>query len=218
MRLITEITEDVRYLSEEKDGKKTFFIEGIWMQGGIKNRNGRMYPLEILEKEVDRYSRDYIGKGRAFGELGHPAGPAINLERVSHMIVGLKREGNNFVGRAKVMDTPYGNIVKNLINEGACLGVSTRGMGSLKEQDGVMVVQNDFFLASGGDVVADPSAPDAFVQGIFEGVEWIWDNGVLKASKIEEMKQEIQKAPRAKVEGIAIKMFENFLNTLAKAK
>lgn len=216
MRLITEITEDVKYVVEDKEGKKNFFIEGIWMQGGIKNRNGRLYPVDILENEVTRYNRDYVAKGRAFGELGHPSGPAINLERVSHMIVGLHREGNNFIGRAKVMDTPYGNIVKNLINEGACLGVSTRGMGSLKEQDGAMVVQNDFFLASGGDVVADPSAPDAFVQGIMEGVEWIWESGVLKAQKLEEMRREIQKAPRAKVESIAIKMFENMINSFAR--
>lgn len=218
MRLITELTEEVKFLTEEKDGKKNFYIEGVWMQAAIKNRNGRMYPMEILEKEVTRYNKDYVAKGRAFGELGHPASPAINLERVSHMITSLHREGNNFIGRAKVMDTPYGNIVKNLINEGACLGVSTRGMGSLKEQDGVMMVQPDFFLASGGDVVADPSAPDAFVQGIMEGVEWIWDNGILKAHKIEEMKQEILKAPRKEVEGVAIRIFENFLNTLAKVK
>lgn len=216
MRLITELNEDVKFVTEDKDGKKNFYIEGIWMQGGITNRNKRMYPVEILEKEVDRYNRDYVEKGRAFGELGHPAGPSINLERVSHMITSLKREGTNFIGRAKVMDTPYGNIVKNLINEGARLGVSTRGMGSLKDQDGVMVVQSDFFLASGGDVVADPSAPDAFVQGIMEGVEWIWDNGILKAQRIEEMKEQIQKAPRAEVEAVAIKVFENFINSLAK--
>lgn len=216
MRLITELNEDVKFVTEDKDGKKNFYIEGIWMQGGITNRNKRMYPVEILEKEVDRYNRDYVEKGRAFGELGHPAGPAINLERVSHMITSLKREGANFIGRAKVMDTPYGNIVKNLINEGARLGVSTRGMGSLKDQGGVMVVQNDFFLASGGDVVADPSAPDAFVQGIMEGVEWIWDNGILKAQRIEEMKNEIQRAPRAEVEAVALKVFENFINALAK--
>lgn len=219
MKLITELNEDVKYsILEEKDGKKYFFIEGIWMQGGIKNRNGRMYPVPILEKEVDRYNRDYVGKGRAFGELGHPSGPTINLERVSHMIVSLVKEGNNFIGKAKVMDTPYGTIVKNLIDGGARLGVSTRGMGSLKEQDGVLVVQEDFFLASGGDIVADPSAPDAFVQGIMEGVEWVWDNGILKAHQVEAMKQEIVRAPAAQVEAVALKLFENFINRLSQVK
>lgn len=219
MRLITELTEEVKYLVEEKEGKKHFYIEGIWMQGDIGNRNGRRYPVSVLEKEVNRYNEQYIAKNRAYGELGHPSGPSINLDRVSHMIKSLHREGNNFVGKAKIMDTPMGNIVKNLISEGAQLGVSSRGMGSIKEsKDGIMEVQSDFYLATAGDIVADPSAPDAFVQGIMEGVEWIWDNGILKAQKIEEYKQELNRGARNKIsEETAIKVFNQFFKDLSKS-
>lgn len=220
MKLITELTEEVKYLVEEsEDGKKHHFIEGVWMQGGIKNRNGRMYNTDILAREVQRYNEDYVQKNRAYGELGHPQGPGINLDRVSHMIKELKQDGNNFVGRAKIMDTPMGNIVKNLISEGASLGVSSRGMGSLKEnKDGIMEVQDDFFLATAGDIVADPSAPDAFVQGIMEGVEWIWNNGILKAQKIEEYKEEINLGARQKIsEETAIKVFKKFFEDLSKS-
>jgi hypothetical protein len=218
MRLITELNEDIKYLVEERDGKKQFFIEGIWMQGDIGNRNGRRYPVGVLEKEVHRYNEQYIQKNRAYGELGHPAGPSINLDRVSHMIKSLHREGNNFIGKAKIMDTPMGNIVKNLISEGAQLGVSSRGMGSIKEgKDGIMEVQEDFYLATAGDIVADPSAPDAFVRGIMEGVEWVWDNGMIKQQQIEQYKQEINRGARQRIsEETAIKVFNQFFTDLAK--
>ena len=219
MKLITELNEDIKYLVEEKEGKKHFFIEGIWMQGNIGNRNGRMYRTETLEKEVKRYNEQYVDKNRAYGELGHPSGPSINLDRVSHMIKSLRREGDNFIGRAKIMDTPMGNIVKNLISEGAQLGVSSRGMGSIKEnKDGIMEVQDDFFLATAGDIVADPSAPDAFVQGIMEGVDWVWDNGILKAQRIEQYKQELNRGARQKIsEETAIKVFNQFFKDLSKS-
>ena len=218
MKLISELVEQVNVLVEEKEsGKKDFYIEGVFLQGDLKNRNGRVYPVEILDKEVARYNEEYIDKNRAYGELGHPQGPTINLERVSHMIKDLRREGNNYVGRAKIMDTPYGNIVKNLMQEGDQLGVSSRGMGSLKENSkGVMEVQGDFYLATAADIVADPSAPDAFVRGIMEGVEWIWDNGVLKAQKIEEMKREVKKASSKSLSSTKIKVFENFFKELSK--
>lgn len=218
MKLISELVEQVNVLVEEKEsGKKDFFIEGVFLQGNLKNRNGRVYPMEILDKEVKRYNEEYIDKNRAYGELGHPQGPTINLERVSHMIKDLRREGTNYVGRAKIMDTPYGNIVKNLMHEGAQLGVSSRGMGSLKENTkGVMEVQDDFYLATAADIVADPSAPDAFVRGIMEGVEWVWDNGVLKAQKIEEMKAEIIKASSKNLEATKVRVFENFFKELSR--
>ena len=218
MRLITELNEEVKYLVEEKEGKKSYFIEGIIMQGDIVNRNGRMYPSNVLEKEVNRYNEQYVAKGRAYGELGHPAGPTLNLERASHMFKSLRREGNDFVGRAKIMDTPMGNIVKSLISEGASLGISSRGMGSIKENKrGIMEVQDDFHLATAGDIVADPSAPDAFVRGIMEGVEWVWDNGLLKAQKIEEYKEEINHGARQRIsEQTAIKVFNQFFKDLSK--
>ena len=194
MKLITELTEDVKYLVEEVGGKKNVFIEGIFMQGDIQNRNGRLYPGEVLKREVDRYVKENVEKNRAYGELGHPSGPSINLDRVSHMIKSLRVEGSNIIGKAKIMDTPMGNIVKNLIAEGASLGVSSRGMGSVTQnKQGIMEVQGDFYLATAADIVADPSAPEAFVQGIMEGVEWVWSNGVIKAQKIEEMIQELKK-------------------------
>ena len=218
MKLITELNEEVKYLVEEKEGKKNVYIEGIIMQGDIVNRNGRMYPSSILESEINRYNEQYVAKGRAYGELGHPAGPTLNLERASHMFKSLRREGSNFVGKAKIMDTPMGNIVKNLIAEGASLGISSRGMGSIKEnKDGVMEVQNDFYLATAGDIVADPSAPDAFVRGIMEGVDWVWDNGLLKAQRIEQYKEEINRGARQKIsEETAIKVFKQFFEDLSK--
>lgn len=216
MKLFTELVEDVKYLVEDKgNGKKNYFIEGIFLQGDIQNRNKRMYRTETLNKEVERYNKEYVLESRAFGELGHPSGPTLNLERVSHMIKSLERDGNNFIGRAKIMDTPYGNIVKNLMDEGAKLGVSSRGMGSLQmNKEGVMEVQDDFFLATAADIVADPSAPDAFVRGIMEGVEWVWDNGILKQSVVEEMKQEIVKTSSRHLEEKKLDVFKRFLNSL----
>ena len=216
MKLISELVEDVKYLVEDKgSGKKSYFIEGIFLQSNIENRNKRMYPNSVMDREVERYNNEYVKTNRAFGELGHPSGPTLNLERVSHMIKSLEKDGDNYVGRAKIMDTPYGNIVKNLMDEGARLGVSSRGMGSLKENKlGVMEVQDDFFLATAADIVADPSAPDAFVRGIMEGVEWVWDNGVLKASKLEEMKKTIKKTPSKRLEEAKLNAFKTFLNSL----
>ena len=212
MKLICEVNEDIQYELEEAEGQpKKYFLEGIFMQADQKNRNGRLYPKNILAKEVKRYSEKYIKSNRAFGELGHPDGPTVNLDRVSHMITDLKEDGSNFVGRAKVMDTPYGKIVKNLIDEGAKLGVSSRGMGSLKPNKDAQVVQSDFYLATAADIVADPSAPDAFVEGIMEGKEWIWDNGLIREKDINEYKREIVKAPRKNLEKVKIRAFEDFL-------
>lgn len=218
MKLITELNEDVKYLVEEKEGKKNVFIEGIIMQGELTNRNGRMYRIETLEREMKRYNEEYVSRNRAYGELGHPSGPTINLERACIMFKSLRRENNNIIGKAKVLDTPMGNIVKGLISEGASLGISSRGMGSVKEtKEGVMEVQDDFYLATAGDIVADPSAPDAFVRGIMEGVEWIWDNGVLKAQRLEQYKQEINRGARQKIsEETAIKLFKQFFEDLSK--
>lgn len=217
MKLISELVEEVRYLVEEKDGKKEIFIEGIFLQGNRQNRNNRIYSTNVLEKEVKRYSDEYVNKNRAFGELGHPSGPTINLERASHIIKSLTREGDNFIGKAKVLDTPYGNIVKNLISEEAQLGVSSRGMGSLKEnKDGIMEVQDDFYLATAADIVADPSAPDAFVRGIMEGVEWIWDEGILRQQTVEQYKKEIQQTPSKRLQQVKIKVFESFFKELSR--
>ena len=210
-----EVNESVNFLVEEKEGKKHFFIEGIFMQADLPNRNGRMYKSNILEREVNRYNTEYVNQNRAFGELGHPSGPNINLERVSHMTQKLVREGSNFVGKAKIMDTPYGQIVKNLMSEGAKLGVSSRGLGSLvANRDGINEVQDDFHLATAADIVADPSAPDAFVRGIMEGVAWVWDNGILKTQKLEEMKKSIQKTSSRNLEEQKIKVFADFLRSL----
>jgi len=215
MKLISEVYEGVKFLVEEKEGKKNFFIEGIFMVAEQGNKNKRIYKSHILEREVQRYNKEYIKENRAFGELGHPQGPTINLERVSHKISSLVREGNNFVGRAKIMDTPYGNIVKNLMQEDCCLGVSSRGMGSLKmNNEGLNEVQDDFYLATAADIVADPSAPGAFVRGIMEGVEWVWDNGVLKPQQLEEMKNTIQKTSKRNLEEAKIKVFKQFINSL----
>ena len=216
MKLITEINEEVKILTEESEsGSKNFYIEGIFMQAERKNRNGRMYPVDVLAKEANRYITEYVMKNRAYGELGHPDGPSINLERVSHMIKELRQEGNDFYGKAKIMDTPYGNIVKNLISEGACVGVSTRGMGSLEERsDGTRVVKDDFYLATAADIVADPSAPDAFVRGIMEGKEWVWGNGIIKEVQISQYKETIKKSSKKNLEENMLKTFNNFLSKL----
>ena len=216
MKLISEEAIEVDFVTEEGDNKKkNYFIEGIFMQSETKNRNGRVYPKAILQKEVKRYNDSFIKTKRAFGELGHPDGPTVNLERVSHMITELVEDGANFVGRAKIMDTPYGKIVKNLIDEGAKLGVSSRGMGSLKPvQDGLQEVQGDFYLATAADIVADPSAPDAFVSGIMEGKEWIWDNGLLKEKEIVEYQKRVERATEISRNKVRIEAFENFITKL----
>ena len=214
MKLITETIEDVQILTEETNGKKDYKIRGVFMQADIKNRNGRIYPVETLAKEVRRYTKEFIEKKRAFGELGHPDGPTVNLERVSHMITSLKPEGKNFIGEAKVMDTPYGKIVKNLIDEGAVLGVSSRGMGSIQQQGGRNLVGKDFYLATAADIVADPSAPDAFVEGIMEGKEWVWNNGILKSVTVEKYKSEIEKAKRDELAEKKSKIFADFVSKL----
>ena len=215
MKLITEEAAQSQFIVEEVGGKKNYKIKGVFLQADIKNRNGRVYPKEILQKEVSRYNREFINKRRAFGELGHPDGPVVNLERVSHMITDLHPDGSNFVGEAKVMDTPYGKIVKNLINEGAQLGVSSRGMGSLvRGRGGVNEVGRDFYLATAADIVADPSAPDAFVEGIMEGKEWVWDNGILKEQEVNELKLQAESKERmARAEKNA-QVFESFLKSL----
>ena len=214
MRLITEEVTQAKYIVEERDGKKNYAIKGVFLQSDVKNKNGRIYPKEILQKEVHRYNREFIEKNRAFGELGHPDGPTVNLERVSHMIKALHPEGNNFIGEARVLDTPYGKIVKSLIDEGATLGVSSRGMGTLIQTGNANIVKDDFYLATAADIVADPSAPDAFVEGIMEGKEWIWNNGVLKEQEINELKlQADQKARNDRAE-INAKVFESFLKKL----
>ena len=215
MKLISESIEDIDYLIEDDDaGKKNYKIRGPFLQAEIKNRNGRIYPMHILEKEVGRYNKEYIQKNRAFGELGHPDGPTVNLERVSHMITNLHPDGTNFIGEAKILDTPYGKIVKNLIDEGAKLGVSSRGMGSLVPMRGAQVVKDDFYLATAADIVADPSAPNAFVEGIMEGKEWVWDNGAVKEMDIDAYKRELNKKyQRSQArEEQAIKIFENFMS------
>ncbi len=214
MKLITEQAVQSEFLIEEIDGKKNYKIKGIFLQADIKNRNGRVYPKEILEKEVSRYNREFINKRRAFGELGHPDGPVVNLERVSHMITDLHPDGQNFIGEAKIMDTPYGKIVKNLINEGAQLGVSSRGMGSLVRRSGVNEVGRDFYLATAADIVADPSAPDAFVEGIMEGKDWVWDNGIIKEKDIEEWKQYINEAKRIRLAEAQAEVFKKFIEKL----
>ena len=213
MKLIAEVVEEINFLTEaDENGKKNYFIEGIFMQGDIKNRNGRMYPQQVLAKEVKRYNDSYITKNRAFGELGHPQGPTINLDRASHMIKELYQDGSNFVGKAKIMDTPMGNIVKNLMDEGASLGVSSRGMGSLKMgKDGTQEVQKDFYLATAADIVADPSAPDAYVNGIMEGKEWVWDNGILQEKVVADHQETIEKASKKNLEEAKLKVFQDFL-------
>ena len=213
MKLISEEATNVEFLTEaKKDGGKNYFIEGIFMQANKKNRNGRIYPTEVLQKEAKRYTEEFIVKKRAFGELGHPDGPTVNLERVSHMIEELEEVDQNFMGRAKILDTPYGKIVKSLIDEGAQLGVSSRGMGSLKAgRNGISEVQGDFYLATAADIVADPSAPDAFVHGIMEGKEWVWDNGLLKETQIQKYKDKIEKSSRKDRENVLVEAFKDFI-------
>lgn len=214
MKLIKEITESVNYLTEEKDGKKSLFIEGPFLVSEAVNRNRRMYKEETMRKEVDRYMEEYVSKNRAFGELGHPDTPTINLDRVSHLIVGLRQEGNAWIGKAKILDTPMGNIAKSLIEGGAQLGVSSRGMGSIKMVNGVNIVQPDFYLATAADIVADPSAPGAFVQGIMEGKEWMLVNGVWTEQQYEEAKTEIRQATRQEIEAVSLRIFERFVKKL----
>ena len=214
MKLISEEISNAEYLVEEKDGKKDYKIRGVFLQSDIKNRNGRIYEYAILDKEVKRYNREFIQKNRAFGELGHPDGPTVNLERVSHMIKSLTPDGKNFIGEAKIMDTPYGKIVKGLIDEGAQLGVSSRGMGSVVQKGGANYVKDDFYLATAADIVADPSAPDAFVEGIMENKEWVWDNGVLVEKDIEAWKKEIESAKMRALDEAKVKVFSDFLRKL----
>ena len=214
MKLIKEVFETVNYLAEEKDGKKSLFIEGPFLQAEVVNRNGRKYLKEIMEKEVGRYVNQYVNKNRAFGELGHPDTPTINLDRVSHITTELRQEGNNWIGKAKILDTPMGTIVKNLIEGGAQIGVSSRGMGSLKSVNGVNVVQDDFHLATAADIVADPSAPGAFVQGIMEGKEWMLVNGVWTEQDHSQAIQQIRHASRKEIEEVSLHIFENFMKKL----
>ena len=214
MRLIAEEITQVDFLSEEKDGKKSHFIEGVFLQAELENRNGRKYPVKTLAREVAKYDEHHIQKGRALGELGHPDGPTINLERVSHKIQSLQQEGNNFIGRAKILETPMGKIAKNMLDEGVKLGVSSRGMGSLRKEENCNIVCDDFMLATAADIVADPSAPDAFVDGIMEGKEWVWDNGVLKEAHVAQIKKEIDEATRINLQERKVSAFKSFLQSL----
>ena len=218
MKLITEVyDQDIQLVTEAKEGGgKNYFIEGVFMQGDVKNRNGRIYPMETLMKEVDRYNKEYVKENRAYGELGHPQGPTINLERVSHMIKELYQDCSNVIGKAKIMsETPMGNIVKNLMDEGAKLGVSSRGMGTLRQKNGANEVQSDFQLATAADIVADPSAPNAFVEGVMEGVEWIQNvNGSWVSQYIEETQEEIRNASKSELQEAKFRAFTNFLKQL----
>ena len=216
MKLITEEIASVKFITEGKGAKKKMYIEGVFLQGDIKNRNGRMYPVQTLAKEVGRYNESFVKKGRALGELGHPEGPTVNLDRVSHKIVSLTQEGNNFKGKAQLLDTPMGKIAKSLIGEGVTLGVSSRGVGSLKENsDGCKVVGEDFMLATAADIVADPSAPDAFVSGIMEGKEWVWEGGILRESLASQTKKHINTLVDQKVlEEHKLNLFNEFLSNL----
>lgn len=214
MKLICEVNEEIEILTEDKNGQKSYFIEGTFLQGDIKNRNGRIYEFKMLKDKVEQYRKEFVEQKRAFGELGHPEGPTINLERVSHMITELKPDGKNFYGKAKIMETPYGKIVKNLMDEGAKLGVSSRGVGSLEEKNGANYVKDDFRLSTAADIVADPSAPEAFVRGVMEGREWIYENGVLKAREIEEIKESIRRASSRNLEEQQIKAFAKFIRSL----
>ena len=216
MKLITEEISSVKFITEGKGAKKKMYIEGVFLQGEIKNRNGRMYPVTTLAKEVDRYNESFVSKGRAVGELGHPDGPTVNLDRVSHKITSLRQEGNNFVGKAQLLETPMGKIAKSLIAEGVTLGVSSRGIGTLKEdRDGLKVVLDDFKLSTAADIVADPSAPDAFVNGIMEGKEWVWEGGILREHFVDETKKRINTLVSQKaLEEHKINLFNDFLSNL----
>ena len=215
MKLITEKIEDAKIvITEGKNGKRNTFIEGVFLQAEICNRNGRMYPMRTMEREVQKYNENFVKTGRALGELGHPDGPTINLDRASHLITSLQREGNNFVGKARLLETPMGKIAKQLLDEGVKLGVSSRGLGSIKEENGVKIVGEDFMLATAADIVADPSAPDAFVNGIMEGKEWVWANGNIAESKIDEIKRRIDNAAQTQLEERKISAFSEFLKNL----
>tara|TARA_B100002019_G_scaffold235887_1_gene210326 strand:+ start:1142 stop:1792 length:651 start_codon:yes stop_codon:yes gene_type:complete len=216
MKLIREEIENVEVIVEQRNGKKSLYIEGVFLQGDIKNRNGRMYPSDTLAKEVGRYNEQFVGKGRALGELGHPDGPTINLDRVSHKITSLRQEGSNFIGRAQILSTPMGTIAKSLLDEGVKLGVSSRGMGSLREdRNGVKVVGEDFMLATAADIVADPSAPDAFVNGIMEGKDWVWDGGILREKYAEKTYKTINTlVDQRRLEENKLNLFQNFLLNL----
>ena len=216
MKLIREEIESVEFVTEERNGKKSLYIEGVFLQGNIKNRNGRMYPMETLAKEVSRYNESNVVTGRALGELGHPDGPTVNLDRVSHKIVSLKESGSNFIGKAKILDTPMGQIAKSLIGEGVKLGVSSRGIGSLKPtKEGFNVVGDDFMLATAADIVADPSAPDAFVEGIMEGKEWVWEGGSLREELAERTEKRINTlVTQKRLEEKKLSLFQDFLNNL----
>ena len=215
MKLITEEIENVEVIVEETDGKKSLHIEGVFLQGDIKNRNGRMYPIHVLEREVGRYNETFIQKGRALGELGHPDGQIVNLDRVSHKITSLHREGSNYVGKAKILDTPMGKIASSLLGEGVKLGVSSRGIGTLVRQESCNVVGDDFMLATAADIVADPSAPDAFVDGIMEGKEWVWNGGILREKMASSIKEQIEEAvDQRALEEHKIRLFNKFLSNL----
>ena len=214
MKLITEQIEDVKLVTEGTGDDKKLYIEGVFLQSELKNRNGRMYPFSVLEKEVNRYNEEYVKTKRALGELGHPDGPTVNLDRVSHRITSLKAEGNNFIGKAQILDTPMGKIAKSLLGEGVQLGVSSRGMGSIDKREDVNVVMDDFMLATAADIVADPSAPDAFVNGIMEGKEWVWNNGILKETKVAKYQSYMNKSTRADLEERTLKVFADFLSGL----
>ena len=215
MKLITEQIENIEVLTEEKNGKKSLYISGPFLQAEITNRNGRCYPFPILEREVKKYTDKFIAQGRALGELGHPDGPTVNLDRASHMITSLQAEGNNFIGKAKILDTPMGNIAKSLLDEGVKLGVSSRGIGSIIERNGVKYVGDDFMLSTAADIVADPSAPDAFVQGIMEGKEWIWDGGILREKLAEQTQRRINTlVDQKRLEEHKLNLFNEFLSNL----
>ena len=216
MKLIREEIEQVEVIVEERNGKKSMFIEGIFLQGDLKNRNGRMYPMETLRREVQRYTENHVQAGRALGELGHPDGPTVNLDRVSHKIVSLKENGNNFIGKAKILSTPMGKIAESLISEGVKLGVSSRGIGSLKQtREGVNIVGDDFMLSTAADIVSDPSAPDAFVEGIMEGKDWVWDGGILRESQVAKTYKYINTlVDQKQLDEKKLDLFNNFLNNL----
>ncbi len=214
MKLITEQIESVEFVTEEKNGKKSHFIEGIFLQGNLKNRNNRVYPVHILEREVNKYVAEHIQNDRAVGELGHPDGPTVNLDRVSHKILSLKKEGDNFIGKAKLLSTPMGVIAKNLLDEGVRLGVSSRGLGTLDKREDANYVRDDFMLATAADIVADPSAPDAFVNGIFEGKEWVWENGIVKESRVASYKRHLSRSEQRDLDARKIAVFKDFLGTL----
>jgi len=216
MKLIREMVEDVQYIVEEKDGKKSLYIEGVFLQSNLQNRNGRIYPKEIMQKEIARYTKESIDTKRAMGELGHPDGPTVNLDRVSHMITSLKEDGNNWIGKAKILDTPMGNIARNLIEEGAQLGVSSRGLGSLKEKNGINEVQDDFMLSTAADIVSDPSAPDAFVRGIMENREWVIVNGVWQEREVDMAKAIITKASSRELDEAKLYVFSSFMKRLSE--